>query len=362
MTPSRRAGKRAADPLNDPAWQGADSEWGFTHWPNGVELWLEQGFDPSHGPHLHNKVFGFNYKTATPMHMELQGKMGPEGFALQHGGYMKKNQGMQATRSFLAPSVGRFQYDYPDGRSELFIICYTPVSAYESRTFFKTISSRRPPAAFRLLMGGVPKGLLHALPDIGDQDTVIISSQERVMRDEGLSWKDYGLATSADSGVGFVRSWLARFGGGSIPCQQAGPSTSGPVSHEASLDRYERHTKYCPHCQQAVRRIDAAAAVLHGAAMALLLVAAALRPPSIAQLALSPPLLAGLACAAVREVLLSFRKRYYSKGYVSWQQRPWQRGPLQKLVGAGELAVVLLVTAANVVRKAVLGAVGQRKA
>lgn len=201
--------------------------------------------------------------------------------------------------------------------------------------------------------------------------------------------------------MGFVRSWLSRYGGGSIPYEHAGPATSGPVSHEASLDRYERHTKYCPHCQQvrmampvtshvcagpsavvvitngvghhrsadhaitawnklesmrmqpllmpqsavscinllrsitsfstsyglkysdlpgvcvqAVRRIDAAAALLYVASLALLLVAAVGRPPSLSQLAVSPPVLLAAACAAGRQVLLSFRTRYFQRRVV----------------------------------------------
>jgi len=101
--------------------------WGVSDAPSGWRVWMEQSWDPSHAPFLHQFTLpNFapeNAVAMTPFRVE---ELGDTGFIAEHGGYMTSNQGLMASRRFAAPCCNSTSYKYPDGRIIGFCFFFVP--------------------------------------------------------------------------------------------------------------------------------------------------------------------------------------------------------------------------------------------
>jgi hypothetical protein len=80
-------------------------------------VWLEQSWDPSHAPFLHQYALpNFAPEYASAMEPFQIQDLGDEGLKVSHGGYMQSNMGMKADRRFMPPCANSTSYLYPDGR------------------------------------------------------------------------------------------------------------------------------------------------------------------------------------------------------------------------------------------------------
>lgn len=90
-------------------------DWGASNVPNDYQFWVEQAMDPTHAPYLHhernsNGAGGIlDQNEAIPFDGEIlpPSSITNNGFVWQHGGYSSLNDGMKATRSFVAPNCVR---------------------------------------------------------------------------------------------------------------------------------------------------------------------------------------------------------------------------------------------------------------
>ena len=101
--------------------------WSCFDVPAGWRVWLEQSWDPSHAPFLHQYAlpnFAPEYASAMePFQIE---DLGDEGLKVRHGGYMQSNMGMKADRRFMPPCANSTSYLYPDGRIIGFNFYFVP--------------------------------------------------------------------------------------------------------------------------------------------------------------------------------------------------------------------------------------------
>ena len=150
------------------------------------------------------------------------------------------------------------------------------------------------------------------------QDNTILHPASRALAAAPRGWKDYWLATGADGGVAAWHRWLTERGGGGPAWDPAAPPA--PVyDREGLLNHWERHTRFCPTCQAAVRRLDVvasvAAALVYGAAVVA--VGAALAAlggaPNLRLLALAAAgaAVVALAGASARRAALRLRRAFF---------------------------------------------------
>jgi pheophorbide a oxygenase len=90
-------------------------------------------------------------------------------------------------------------------------------------------------------------------------------TQERILysRGDATAWrKQYYLASSADAAVLSWRRWIDEFGS-ALPVLPKSAADIPPLLPRAAIfDRYNQHTKHCPHCSGALRNINVAIGVL----------------------------------------------------------------------------------------------------
>eukprot|EP00442_Polarella_glacialis_P045579 CAMPEP_0115062222 /NCGR_PEP_ID=MMETSP0227-20121206/8422_1 /TAXON_ID=89957 /ORGANISM="Polarella glacialis, Strain CCMP 1383" /LENGTH=629 /DNA_ID=CAMNT_0002447569 /DNA_START=47 /DNA_END=1936 /DNA_ORIENTATION=- len=109
---------------------GESPNWGVIDAPASWRVWMEQSWDPSHAPFLHQFSLGNfapeNAVAMTPFKVE---DLGDAGLRAEHGGYMKTNMDLQANRRFAPPCANFTTYVYPDGRTTGFSFYFVPTEA-----------------------------------------------------------------------------------------------------------------------------------------------------------------------------------------------------------------------------------------
>ena len=106
---------------------GEEPNWSCFDVPAGWRVWLEQSWDPSHAPFLHQYALpNFAPEQAVAMEPFEIEDLGDEGLKVKHGGYMKTNMGMKADRRFVPPCANSTTYLYPDGRVIGFNFYFVP--------------------------------------------------------------------------------------------------------------------------------------------------------------------------------------------------------------------------------------------
>ena len=315
-----------AEELDDsPNWSVFDA-------PASWRVWLEQSWDPSHAPFLHQYALSnFAPELAVAMEPFDVEDLGDDGLSASHGGYMQSNQGMKAFRRFGPPCANSTSYLYPDGRTIGFNFYFVPTEPGKVRqittSYFvpapseagedsglqgnmmqmskvvlrgRTVGSveekregiairmsksirRRWPQLDRIEQGLKSWKLMQGL--IGDQDNTVLSFQDSVglpavrnkyFREPRTSEKfggppsEYLLETSADELVARFDAWVAARGGG--PFGGHGLESNSP----GVFDRWEAHTRFSKDAQAALAFLSGAADCLESRVVPACLVAAGL--------------------------------------------------------------------------------------
>ncbi|CAE7320432.1 PTC52, partial [Symbiodinium pilosum] len=121
-------------PCVTPEMDGA--EWIMTVAPVGYQVSMENTFDPSHAPFLHNGIVKYSAERAqaiTKFVLRDDVISGKRGFVLQHNGYDESTEGIFATRQFVPPCSNTTVYKYADGRVETNQAYFVPCSSHETR-------------------------------------------------------------------------------------------------------------------------------------------------------------------------------------------------------------------------------------
>lgn len=286
--------------------------WSCFDVPAGWRVWLEQSWDPSHAPFLHQYAlpnFAPEFASAMePFHIQ---DLGDEGLKVSHGGYMQSNMGMKADRRFMPPCANSTSYLYPDGRIIGFNFYFIPTEPGKVRqittSYFvpskdeskqksnlsgnmmqmsKVVlkgrslgsaetkvrrswmasalawSQERWPELGRIRRGLAAWKLLQGL--LGDQDNTILSFQDSVglpavqhghLRQPRESEKyggpasEYLLETNADALVARFGAWIAERGGGPFGSLKKDPK---PVDQQMVFDRWMAHTSFSKDAQAAL--------------------------------------------------------------------------------------------------------------
>ncbi|KAK9803840.1 hypothetical protein WJX73_006016 [Symbiochloris irregularis] len=306
-------------------WAGSDVEWSLHHVPCGWPVMVENALDPSHAPFLHEGLLD-SRRGAAPMSMSRvsDGHWPPQaaaGFKLRHGGYTREQQGeaMQAERAFIPPCTIRLDYRFQAGRKLVSTLYLVPVEPGVTRAIGKFVFQAPGQLSWpiqKLYSFGQwclnLLGLLHAFGHgLLDQDVLMLHAQERALADNEKHWRSYRLATPSDTGVKCFWHWLQQAGGdvpwpgGKSSFQDLPPR----LTRAQLLDHYERHTQYCPQCQQALKRIQTLRGLLlFVGSWALLLTA--LGSPSA-----TPLLLAAAVAFGVQLFLWHVRTMFFSASH-----------------------------------------------
>lgn len=347
--------------------------WGFFDAPAGWRVWMEQSWDPSHAPFLHQFTLpNFAPENAVAMDPFEVEDMGNAGLRAKHGGYMKSNQGLEARRRFGAPCANSTTYTYPDGRTVGFVFYFVPLEAGRVRhittSYFVPAEksedkSKGGLAGNQLQMSRVllkgrtlqhisdkGKGPVERLVDaacsrwphlaqvrrglknmrllqgkLGDQDNAILSFQDTVglpavragaLRPLAPSDRyggpatEYLLETHADALVARFGEWLAARGGGPFGSEE---SAGRPQpSEEELVDRWAAHTRSHPDTRAALAFVRRAEALVAGRGLpGSLAIAALCLALGASRLAAVPALL------AAGSIVAAGRLRRLEHGFVS---------------------------------------------
>jgi pheophorbide a oxygenase len=148
--------------------------------------------------------------------------------------------------------------------------------------------------------------------------------QERKLyaRGDHTSWnKQYYMPSSADLAVINWRKWIDRHGSNLPTLPKSAQDLPPLLPREQVFDRYNQHTKDCPHCSAALRNINIAIGVLaavSAVALASVWVAVTAVTPAVPLVSTYNALHLGVAAVAgaVAGLLLKFRRKFIFEDYV----------------------------------------------
>ncbi|CAK9095541.1 unnamed protein product [Durusdinium trenchii] len=290
--------------------------WSCFDVPAGWRVWLEQSWDPSHAPFLHQYALpNFAPEYAAPMEpFDIQ-DLGDDGLKVKHGGYMQSNMGMKADRRFVPPCANSTSYLYPDGRIIGFNFYFVPTEPGKVRQITTSyfVPSQNEDDSKSNLKGNMmqmskvvlkgrslgtaekPKRDLRASwmawaetrwPDLakvrrgletwkllqgllGDQDNTVLSFQDSVglpavqkkeLREPRVSQRfggpasEYLLETHADALVARFDAWIAQRHGGPFGRMDGRGDGGAPREQleAAVFDRWAAHTSFSKDAQAAL--------------------------------------------------------------------------------------------------------------
>lgn len=113
----------------------------------------------------------------------------------------------------------------------------------------------------------VPARIFHFAPflrhlynhKVAAQDIAILHRQGTNLAAEDFrGWKKgFYMPTAADKGILVLRKWLEKAGGGVQwgPNVDSRPIRQAVIDRETLFDNYQSHTKHCPHCSTALKRV-----------------------------------------------------------------------------------------------------------
>lgn len=302
----------------------AGLDWLLQVEPVSYESMLENAMDPSHAPYLH--ADSFSASPPVPMRqMRLAAPVEPRGFELEHSGYQRSNEGMNATRTFVAPAYVRSRYELPGGKVSDFLLFFVPAAPFETRTLVgfpslsRAVLPKWAPAPLARAVGDLMHALFLASDGLWrfhDQDQFTMQGQDDAQLEAPhRPQAAFDVLTLSDTGVAAVRKWLAAVGGGPFGAVPGGGAA--PVRAPDELGRWNTHGKHCPQCRKAVRTLDALSAWAGRGAVAASL--------AIAALACAGRLAASLSAASAALVLYGAarwadqaRRAYFGKEKELW--------------------------------------------
>jgi phenylpropionate dioxygenase-like ring-hydroxylating dioxygenase large terminal subunit len=241
----------------------SSTDWVMSEVPVGYTVSVESSFDPSHAQFLHEGIAGFSPERAISMQQnEVLGEMSAEdGFTLKHSGYNIFNKDMDATRKFTPPCSNTTIYEYSNGKSALFQLYFVPTKLGYCKHIVKFIfdgSPQEPNFWFSLLPKYLHTGLQHSSSyKLSNQDLSMMHSQALNESIGNKTWqKSYFMPSVADVGIVTFRKWLDEFAEGKPELQGVTEAPFRELNDEQLYERWDRHTKHCPNCQQSVILID----------------------------------------------------------------------------------------------------------
>ena len=236
----------------------SSSNWSITELAVGYAALTENSFDPIHSQFVHEGIAFFSPEKTVPMRdYKLVSEISKEGFTLNHRGYNTMNKDMEAKRQFRAPCSNTTIYTYSNGKKNLVQLYFVPTKPGYCRIITQFLGFSRPNKK-SFWQQFLPKDLLIGLQHCsGDQfinqDLNVISSQEFAYSQANKTWsKAYYLPTNSDFGSSIFRKWLEQIAGGD-PFPEANIT---PLSDEQLYDRWNAHSKFCPHCRNSVEILE----------------------------------------------------------------------------------------------------------
>eukprot|EP00980_Cylindrotheca_fusiformis_P016153 scaffold4805_cov136-Cylindrotheca_fusiformis.AAC.8 len=221
------------------------------------ESTMENSFDPSHAPFVHEKT-GFRPALAIPMeHFQVTDdiKDAESGFTLEHSPYQKssnkkkKEDTSLTIRQFIPPCTQVTDSSYGKVRLQ-----FVPSAKRKTGVYF-TFGIKKPKNP---LLRGVlsllwQSDFLHFMLELSegrrqfnDQDRIIMQDQDDRKMLDGHPWNDMRPTTS-DVGVATYQKWMTKYGGG-------GPFANLPPSpNEGAVSIWEFHGQYCARCKRILK-------------------------------------------------------------------------------------------------------------
>jgi len=237
---------------------------------------IENSFDPSHAPFVHEAFGGATYSPtkAIPMRsFNVSEDLRRTGFAVQHTPYRQQSpkdddpESSITTRRFVAPCTSITTTANSEVR-----IYFVPQTERECRVLF-SVALPLPQNALlqRLASWFLQSDLLHTWQELkasslrfGDQDRLVMQSQDdRKMRD-GRPWADLR-PTPSDVGVATFQRWIRKIGGGG-PFREAtafGGGSNGEWHLNGNIaggttpttSMWESHGAHCAKCKRSLQRL-----------------------------------------------------------------------------------------------------------
>lgn len=233
--------------------------------PYSYDVLVENLIDPAHIEISHHGALPhFSRYNAGPLNM---GAIDHEEHDYRNDILTTKSSlwGMEFCLSFTPPCLID---QWADSMVEIHVV---PVAPGRSRLFFAQETTADELRKWPLKLFPWLNHLMYH--NIFDGDNVFLNIQDRNMRsvaaakgtdkDGGAvgSWRNFFLATSADTAVSSFRQWFDTQGGGG-PSFPGGQRIDGrELSKEELLDRFKQHTKDCKACQDGMKMIDTLAAL-----------------------------------------------------------------------------------------------------
>lgn len=222
--------------------------------PISYESMIENSFDPSHAPFVHEKK-AFGPALAIPIQQfQVVDDMtdAQKGFTVEHSPYQTSSDGndtLMTTRQFIPPCS-----QITDGAYGKIWLQFVPSTKRETRVLF-TFGIKKPknPLLRTILSLALQNDFLHTMLELGegrrqfnDQDRIIMQDQDDRKMLDGKSWNDMRM-TKSDVGVATYQKWMTKFGKG-------GPFANFPPSRSTGANSmWEFHGQHCARCKRTLK-------------------------------------------------------------------------------------------------------------
>ena len=255
------------------------NHWQVRDMPYGWASFFENAIDPAHAVVSHHTLVGSRYDDPAGFNCVVERPMTAEaGFrcaidpAVPPFNSIGKYDA-ETSYDFQPPCLLKIDWRHEEARFLTSHYC-VPTRPGWCRHFVATVAQRDPSAGnavrqhrwFKLNLFTLtsPAWMTHVLgPTFLHQDMVLLHQQEKIIaRGEGQRlaerWKDQVfIPTSADKMTVMFYQWFGKHG----PVPWEGPPGSDempPIERDQSklFDTWEMHTKYCTHCQGAMRNTE----------------------------------------------------------------------------------------------------------
>lgn len=237
--------------------------------PLSYDILLENMTDPSHVPQSHHGVMG-DRESDQRMAVAPAGPVSKDGFKMEAeaaaGGATAT--GMRGySFEFHPPSLVKYRFT-PNVAMLLYAV---PTAKGASRVIMSFVGPKgskevRPPTPqLPWFVNWIIDHVIMPVPAIQhvlnrnpimDGDTILmaVAGQTLYSRGDHASWpRQYYMPASADAAVGAWRRWLDRFGA-ALPVLPRSADDLPPLPpREVVFDRFNTHTKSCPHCRAGLR-------------------------------------------------------------------------------------------------------------
>lgn len=230
---------------------------------------VENSFDPSHAPYIHEgsgDVRGGVYSPADALAMKKYDlvpntTIDTSGFLLQHSPYQKRgSENTMITRQFVPPTVQKSKFPSMD-----VLLYFVPVDVRQTLVIGAFALPSKMPKFVPVRAVEVIKDTIHFIYMISEptrrfyrQDMVTMRGQDtrkliEAKFDVGTTIVDMA-PTPADRGIKVFQRWLRS-------CTNGGPFSDSraivsveSLAEPKALSTYDNHGKECPRCQRTLKR------------------------------------------------------------------------------------------------------------